>query len=103
MCHSRKRTAIKIMVTFFSKYIPNVSTRFHHIHGLLQNGVSWNRTNEHQLEFDAIKNTIANSKKLAIFYPKEKVVVITDTSPYGTGVQLCNIGNQGELKTVSCA
>lgn len=46
------------VVNYFSKHILNLATQAHMLHILLQKNTRWNWTEEHQKQFDHVKQLI---------------------------------------------
>jgi len=91
------------MTNYFQKNIPHLATHAHMLHTPLQKNTRRNWTEEHQRQFENIKQLIANSTRNQIFNPQEEVFLITDASPYGLGIQVCNKQENGKLRTVTYA
>ena len=76
-------------VNFMSTFIPNLSKKTHLMRGLLKKDVHFLWNTDMQLEFECIKQAIANAVQLIHFDPnKGDIVVETDASLKGLGAML---------------
>ena len=70
------RTFIGI-VTYYCKFIPNMSTRFAPLYNLLREGVEWHWTAECDLAVTTVKKIHASDQVLVHYDPKHPIILIT--------------------------
>ncbi|XP_055604370.1 uncharacterized protein K02A2.6-like [Uranotaenia lowii] len=76
------------LVTYVSRFIPNLATENHLLRGLIKSNTPFKWTNEHQSSFDRIKQLIGSAKNLGYFDPKDRTLLVTDASGVGLGAVL---------------
>ena len=87
---SELRTFIGI-VTYYCRFIPNMSTRFAPLYNLLRDDVEWSWTAECEQAIKDIKNLLASDQILAHYDPKKPIILVCDASPFGVGAVLSHM------------
>ena len=87
---SELRTFIGI-VTYYCRFIPNMSTRFAPLYNLLRDDVEWSWTAECEQAVKDIKNLLASDQILAHYDPKKPIILACDASPFGVGAVLSHM------------
>ncbi|XP_043235721.1 uncharacterized protein K02A2.6-like [Amphibalanus amphitrite] len=75
-------------VTFYSKFLENLSKMAKPLNELLKKDKEWKWSKECEESFTRIKARLASAEVLRHFDVKEQVTVITDASPHGLGAVL---------------
>ncbi|KAL0878513.1 hypothetical protein ABMA27_003602 [Loxostege sticticalis] len=78
------------MVNYLSPFIKNLSHESSHLRSLLSKNVAWNWTEQHQSEFDKIKNLISSTPVLTYYDPDKEVILSVDASKDAMGAVLCH-------------
>nr|XP_022907595.1 uncharacterized protein K02A2.6-like [Onthophagus taurus] len=73
------------MVTYVSKFIPNLSQTTHNLRQLLKKNIIWYWTRVHDEEFNKLKNLLVTEPVLAYFDEKELITLSVDSSKSGMG------------------
>ena len=76
------------LVSYYSRFVPNLSTIAHPLNQLLRKNVRFKWSLECERAFNAIKNEITSDRVLTHFNPKLPLVLATDASPYGISAVL---------------
>ncbi|KAG8174283.1 hypothetical protein JTE90_020770 [Oedothorax gibbosus] len=91
------------LVTFYSKFLPNMSTKLAPLYNLLQKSVPWHWSQAETEAFQNIKDTIICDTGLLVHYdPSKELVLACDASPYGVGAVLSHTIN-GEDRPIAFA
>ena len=96
------RTFIGI-ITYYAKFIPNLASTFAPLYRLLRDDVDWEWTMDCQNAFDMVKQVLSSDAVLAHYNPKKPLVLACDASPYGLGVVLSHIMEDGTERPVAYA
>ena len=75
-------------VNYYSKFLPNLSSKLAPLHSLLENGKPWQWLDIHQKAFDCAQLRLISSQVLTHFDSKKEVILSCDASPYGIGAVL---------------
>ncbi|CAD6197277.1 unnamed protein product [Caenorhabditis auriculariae] len=75
------------MITYYGKYIPNLSSESAPLNRLRQNDAEWVWGEKEQMAIDKIKKILVDSGTLAHYDPTEQIVLATDASDYGLEVE----------------
>ena len=78
------------MVTYYLKFMPNLSTTLSPLYSLLQKNSKWKWTKEHKSAFAKVKEQLASPVLLTSFDPDKELILQCDTSPYGLGAVLAH-------------
>ncbi|KAK7574018.1 hypothetical protein V9T40_011209 [Parthenolecanium corni] len=90
-------------VTHFSRFIPNLQSKCHPLHRLLQANARWQWTQSDQKIFDLLKTAITESTLLVHFDPALPLVITTDASEYGVGAVLQHRFQDNTLRPIAAA
>jgi len=91
------------LVTYYGKFIPNLSTLVAPLNRLLRKGSKFVWNNDCQNSFAALKKEIASERVLCHYNPKLPLVLQTDALPVGIGAVLSHIMPDGAEKPVMFA
>lgn len=83
------------MVTYYLKFLPNLSNTLFPLYSLLQKGSTWKWEKEHELAFTQVKNQLISPVTLATFNPDRELVLQCNASPYGVGAVLSHRDSDG--------
>ena len=76
------------MVTFLTRFAPNLATLTAPLRNLLKKKVEFVWNESHDEAFQRIKDVLTDSPVLAYFNPKLDVTLLIDASKYGLGATL---------------
>jgi len=76
------------LLTYYSRFLPNMSTVLSPLYQLLQKATKWQWTAEESKAFLASKDLLTSSQLLVHFNPKLKLILACEASAYGLGVVL---------------
>lgn len=79
------------LVTYVSRFIPNLATENHPLRELLKNSTPFEWNSLHQRSFDAIKQNMGNLQNLGYYDPKDQTILVTDASGVGLGAVLIQV------------
>ena len=79
------------MITYYVRFLPNISTIMERIHELTHTGVAWNWSKECKGAFEYSKNMLASARVLVHYDINKPLVLSVDASPYGIGAVLSHI------------
>ena len=88
------------MVTYYTKFLPNLSTELAPLHRLLKQSVQWEWKAEQQKAFDKAKTLLASSQVLVHLDPKLEIRLACDASAYGIGAVLLHLMPDGSEKPI---
>ena len=86
------------MLTYNTRFLPNLSHTLHPLHQLLQKNATWVWKREHKKAFDAAKQMLSSDRALAHYDVNRPVKLFCDTSAYGLGACLVHIKDDGSQK-----
>ena len=78
------------LLTYYSKFLPNLATLLAPLYQLLQSGTSWKWSSEEERAFENSKKLLVSSQVLAHFDSELPLVLACDASPYGLGAVLAH-------------
>lgn len=84
------------LVTFYSKFVPHLSTLAQPLHTLTSKNVEFQWTERCEDSFTKIKEEIASDRVLVHYDPSLPVTLATDASPWGIGAVLSHVINKQE-------
>ena len=76
------------MLSYYSKFLPNLSTELAPLHKLLKHSTPWQWKTEQQDAFDNSKKLLTSSQLLVHFDPELEIILACDASDYGIGAVL---------------
>ena len=91
------------MLTYYGKFLPNLSSTLHPLHKLLKKDAPWNWKAEQRKAFAASKDLLTSTKFLAHFDPSHKLTLACDASAYGLGAVLAHKMPDGSEKPIGYA
>ena len=91
------------LVTFYSKFVPNVATTAAPIYQLTHKNVAFDWNEECQKAFQSLKQELISNRFLTYFNPKLPLIVSCDASPVGLGAVLAHKLPSGEEKPIAYA
>ncbi|CAD6190231.1 unnamed protein product [Caenorhabditis auriculariae] len=91
------------MITYYGKYIPNLSSESAPLNRLRQNDAEWVWGEKEQMAIDKIKKILVDSGTLAHYDPTEQIVLATDASDYGLGAVIYHKYRDGTEKVIAYA
>ena len=91
------------MLTYYNRFLPNVSTVLEPLHELLRTGVEWEWNTERDRAFKATKEMLEAAPVLTHYDLSKPMVLSCDASPYGVGAVLSHISDSGQEMPVAFA
>ena len=91
------------LVTFYSKFVPNLATMATLIYQLTRKNVPFDWNEECQKAFQSLKQELISNCFLTYFNPKLPLIVSCDASPVGLGAVLAHKLPSGEEKLIAYA
>lgn len=79
------------LLNYYGHFIPNLSTLLQQLHELLQKGLKWEWFKECEEAFQQSK-----SELMVPYDEKRKLILACDVSPYGVGVVISHVMDDGE-------
>lgn len=76
------------MVTFYNKFLPNLSTVLAPLYSLLEKGAKWTWGAKEDAAFKKAKTALCSAPVLTYFNPELELLLECDASPYGVGATL---------------
>ena len=76
------------MLSYYSKFLPNLSTELAPLNKLLKQSTAWHWNTEQQEAFDKSKKLLSSSQLLVHFNPEPEIILACDASDYGIGAVL---------------
>ena len=91
------------LLTYYSKFLPNMSTVLAPVYKLLRKDVKWSWKEEQRKAFDTSKKLLMSFDLLVHFDPKLDIVLACDASSYGVGAVLAHRMPDGSERPVGYA
>ena len=91
------------LITYYQKFIPNLSSMFQPLHQLLQKDVTWEWTAGCEQAMQQAKDVLMKEPVLIPFDPKRQLVLACDASPYGLGAVLPHVMDDGSERPIANA
>ena len=91
------------MITYYSKFLPNMSSTLHPLNRLLRSDVKWKWSETCQASFEKIKHHLKSADVLVHYQPELPLVLATDASPYGVGAVISHIMPDGRERPIAFA
>ena len=83
------------LVTYYAKFLPNMSTLLAPLYELLNINTAWNWGSKQKETFRKVKEMLQSSSLLIHFDNDKEVVLACDASPYGLGAVLSHETEDG--------
>ncbi|KAM7288053.1 uncharacterized protein ISCGN_031742 [Ixodes scapularis] len=91
------------MVTFYGKFLPDLSTTIAPLNELLRKDVVWTWSKRCQDAFNMVKRLLVDAPVLAHYDPKADLQVSCDASAYGLGAVLSRVYSNGDTRPIAFA
>ena len=91
------------LLTYYSKFLPNMATTLSPLYHLLHNNVKWQWTSTEAKAFRESKDLLTSNSLLVHYNPSQQLTLMCDASPYGVGAVLSQIDEQGVERPVAYA
>ena len=91
------------LLSYYSKFLPNMAITLAPFYQLLRNNVKWQWTPSEAKAFQASKELLTSDSLLVHYDPTKELTLMCDASPYGVGAVLSQIDEQGIEKPVAYA
>ena len=88
------------MLSYYSKFLPNLSSELAPLHKLLRQSVSWHWSEEQQQAFEKSKQLLSSSQLLVHFDPSLEIRLACDAYAYGIGAVLSHRMPDGSEKPI---
>ena len=88
------------LLNYYGNFIPNLSTLLQLLHELPRKGVKWAWTEESEKAFVCSKSDLVTDKVLV---PYDEKILACDASPYGVGVVISHVMDDGEERPIAFA
>ena len=79
------------LTNYYGKFIPNLATLLHPLHGLLQTNKTWKWSPECAKAFQAAKDKIISAGVLTHYDPTLPITLAADASAYGVGAVISHV------------
>ena len=89
------------LVTFYSKFVPNLATIAAPIYQLTRKNVPFEWNEACQNAFNTLKTELCSNRFLSYYIPKLRLVVACDASPVGLGAVLAHKLPSGEKRPIA--
>jgi hypothetical protein len=89
------------MVTYYLKFVPNLSDILAPLYSLLQKGRQWQWGKQQEEAFRETKKKLTSTPVLTPFDPEKTLVLSCDASPYGIGAVLAHRETNGTEKPIA--
>ena len=84
------------MLSYYSKFLPDMSSTLAPLYALLQKGNKWHWGSRQQQAFVAAKRALVSNSVLVHFDPSKKLVLTCDASQYGIGALLAHVEDSSQ-------
>ena len=91
------------LLTYYNRFLPNMSTVLSPLYKLLQKSTKWQWTTEQNKAFSASKELLTSSRLLVHFDPKLSLTLACDASAYGLGAVLAHKYPDGSERPIGYA
>lgn len=89
------------MVTYYLKFLPQLSNTLSPLYILLQKGTEWKWAKEQEAAFTKVKKQLVSPVLLVAFDPEKELLLQCDASPYGIGAVLAHKDLQGTERPIA--
>ena len=91
------------ILTYYCKFLPNMSTVLAPLYKLLQKNVPWMWGADQQNAFNSAKSALTSDSLLVHYDPEKQLILACDASPYGVGAVLSHRLPDGSDQPISFA
>ena len=91
------------LITYYSKFLPNMSTVLAPVYKLLRKDVKWHWRGAQEKAFQASKELLMSSDLLVHFNPSLEIILCCDASSYGLGAVLAHKMPDGSERPIGYA
>ena len=91
------------MISYYAKFISNMSTLLHPLYTLLRANEKWRWSKECAQAFEKAKRLLTEAPILAHYDPERPIILATDASAYGLGAVLSQVNADGTEQPISFA
>jgi len=91
------------LLTYYGKFLPNLSSRLSPLYKLLRKHVPWKWTSKQDKAFQDSKELLTSSQLLVHFNPKLPLLLACDASAYGIGAVLAHLMPDGSEQPIGYA
>ena len=91
------------LISYYGKFLPNLSTHLAPLYKLLNKKVLWNWTSEQESAFQKSKEMLTSKQLLTHYNPQLPLVLACDASAYGVGAVLAHLMPDGTEKPIAYA
>ena len=91
------------LLSYYSKFLPHLSTCLAPLYRLLRKDVSWQWTSKQEAAFHKSKELLISSPLLVHYNPDLPLILACNTSAYGLGAVLAYCMPDGSEKPIACA
>ena len=98
-------TELKSFLSYYGKFIPNLSSTLYPLYQLLKTSAKWRWTEEKEKTFNLAKRLLLSNNVLIHFDPTLDLLLSCDVSEYGIGAVLAHClpdGSECPIGFVSC-
>ena len=89
------------IVNYYSKFLPNLSSKLSPLYNLLRKQSRWSWTAQHESAFQQAKNALQQDSLLVHFDPSKPIVLACDASQYGLGAVLSHTMDDGQERPIA--
>ena len=89
------------IVNYYSKFLPNLSSKLSPLYNLLRKQSRWSWTAQHESAFQQAKNALQQDSLLVHFDPSKPIVLACDASQYGLGAVLSYTMDDGQERPIA--
>ncbi len=91
------------IINYYSKFLPNLSSRLSPLYRLLKKKTCWIWSKEQDHAFQSAKNALQADTLLVHFDPAKPLLLACDASQYGLGAVLSHLTEDGQERPVAYA
>ena len=91
------------LLSYYSKFLPNLSTTLHPLYRLLRKDHPWDWSGDQQKAFEASKELLTSDRFVTHFDSNLKLILACDASAYGVGAVLAHQMADGTEKPIGYA
>lgn len=91
------------MLTYYNRFLPNLSTLLHPLYSLLQSKVKWSWGKEQEKSFVESKKLLKSASVLVHYDPSKELIVACDASAHGVAAVLSHRMSDGSDRPIAFA